>query len=268
MQGTPPRRRRERMRQMKFVTFNIRCDYDQDGENSFRFRKPLILEKIAKEQPDILCFQEVLPHVAAWLKENLTDYCVVGCGRGESLDGEQVSIAYRKDRYNLIQMDTFWLSETPLVPASRYPEQSDCPRVTTVALFAESDTGRTFRVANTHLDHIGVQARARGLTQILEYLASQTLFPDSPVMLAGDFNAAPDSEELRVFGKFPGYVNATEGIGITFHGFMRGNAEHIDYIYLRGAVACEGVEKWTDVRDGVYLSDHYPVCARLAWADD
>ena len=75
---------------MKFVTFNIRCDYDQDGENSFRFRKPLILEKIAKEQPDILCFQEVLPHVAAWLKESLTDYYVVGCGRGESLDGEQV----------------------------------------------------------------------------------------------------------------------------------------------------------------------------------
>ena len=253
---------------MKFVTFNIRCDYDQDGENSFRFRKPLILEKIAKERPDILCFQEVLPHVAAWLKENLTDYYVVGCGRGESLDGEQVSIAYRKDRYNLIQMDTFWLSETPLVPASRYPEQSDCPRVTTVAAFAECDTGRVFRVANTHLDHLGARARERGLTQILECLDAQALFPDAPVILAGDFNAEPDGEELRAFERFPGYVNATEGVGVTFHGFMRGKTERIDYIYLRGALKCAGVEKWADERGGVYLSDHYPLCVRLEWVQD
>ena len=35
---------------------------------------PLILEKIRQEKPDIIGFQEVLPHVAAWLKENLTEY--------------------------------------------------------------------------------------------------------------------------------------------------------------------------------------------------
>ena len=57
---------------LKLVTFNIRCDYDQDGANSFRFRKPVILKKLAEEKPDVICFQEVLPHVAAWLKENLT----------------------------------------------------------------------------------------------------------------------------------------------------------------------------------------------------
>ena len=68
---------------LKLVTFNIRCDYDQDGANSFRFRKPVILKKLAEEKPDVICFQEVLPHVAAWLKENLTEYTVIGCGRSE-----------------------------------------------------------------------------------------------------------------------------------------------------------------------------------------
>ena len=29
----------ERRMMLKLVTFNIRCDYDQDGVNSFRFRK-------------------------------------------------------------------------------------------------------------------------------------------------------------------------------------------------------------------------------------
>ena len=46
---------------LKLVTFNIRCDYDQDGANSFRFRKPVILKKLAEEKPDVICFQEVLP---------------------------------------------------------------------------------------------------------------------------------------------------------------------------------------------------------------
>ncbi len=49
---------------MKIVTFNIRCDFGQDGGNNFCFRKPLILEKLRREAPDIICFQEVLPHVA------------------------------------------------------------------------------------------------------------------------------------------------------------------------------------------------------------
>ena len=66
---------------LKFVTFNIRCDYNQDKDNSFCFRKQEIEEKLEREQPDIICFQEVLPHVAIWLKETLRDYYVVGCGR-------------------------------------------------------------------------------------------------------------------------------------------------------------------------------------------
>ena len=116
---------------LKLVTFNIRCDYDQDGANSFRFRKPVILKKLAEEKPDVICFQEVLPHVAAWLKENLTEYTVIGCGRSETLEDEQMTVAFRTKRLNLINMETFWLSPTPYVPASRYEEQSICPRVCT-----------------------------------------------------------------------------------------------------------------------------------------
>ena len=52
---------------MKVVTFNIRCDYGQDGLNEFANRKELILRKINQEKPDIIGFQEVLPHVAKWL---------------------------------------------------------------------------------------------------------------------------------------------------------------------------------------------------------
>ena len=65
----------------------------------------------------------MLPHVAKWLKENLNEYYVIGCGRGANLRDEQMSIAYRRDRINLISMETWWLSQTPYVPGSRYEEQ-------------------------------------------------------------------------------------------------------------------------------------------------
>ena len=49
---------------MKLVTFNIRLDWNRDGANNFCYRKDMILKKIGDEKPDIICFQEVLPHVA------------------------------------------------------------------------------------------------------------------------------------------------------------------------------------------------------------
>nr|WP_317428259.1 hypothetical protein [uncultured Blautia sp.] len=138
---------------MKLVTFNIRCDYGQDGENCFQFRKSFIKQKILCEKPDVICFQEVLPHVAVWLKEELEDdYYVVGCGRSKELDNEQMSVAYRKEKWNLISMDTFWLSETPFVPGSRYREQSECPRVCTEVVLEDLQEKKVFRLMNVHLD--------------------------------------------------------------------------------------------------------------------
>ena len=64
---------------MKIVTFNIRLDWGRDGANNFSFRKDFILRKLLREKPDIICFQEVLPHVAAWLKESLPEYDIAGC---------------------------------------------------------------------------------------------------------------------------------------------------------------------------------------------
>lgn len=248
---------------MKIVTFNIRCDYNQDGNNNFCYRKGLILEKISREKPDIICFQEVLPHVAAWLKKELTEYYVVGCGRSETLEDEQAAIAYRRDGINLVQMETYWLSETPYVPASRYPDQSICPRVCTEAVFEEFATKRVFRVVNTHLDHEGPGARERGLRQIMRKLECAELFADAPVIITGDMNAEPDSREMAVMKEYPSFVNATEGIGITYHGYLRSEEPcSIDYIFTKG-FSCEGIEKWEDQQGGVFLSDHYPVCALL-----
>lgn len=254
----------------KLVTFNIRCDYGQDGNNNFEYRKPFILEKLKAERPDLICFQEVLPHVAIWLKEVLTDYYVVGCGRSDTLEDEQVSVAYLKERMNLISMETFWLSPTPYAPASRYEEQSECPRVCTEAVFEDLREKQVFRLVNLHLDHMGTQARSLGLEQIVKKAEGTGVFTGVPVILAGDFNAEPDAPEIKQMEKWPAYRFMTEKIGITYHGFLPWDGtEAIDHIFLRDGentkIRCLSLEKWEDRRGNLWLSDHYPICTTLEW---
>ncbi len=250
---------------MKFVTFNLRVDRPQDGENTFVYRQPLILKTIGREKPDVVCFQEVEPHMAAWLRKSFPDYYAVGCGRGEKFDSEQMTVMFRKNDYQLLEMHTFWLSETPLVPGSRYSAQSSCPRCCTDAVLMSEATGQVFRVLNTHLDHREKEAREQGLALILRYTEETRVFPGVPFILAGDFNAGPDSEEMALLKKAPGLSDITYSIGFTYHGYGKADPpEQIDYIVLKGPWRCESVRKWTDQENGVFLSDHYPVCAEIS----
>lgn len=252
---------------MKIVTFNIRLDCGMDGENNFSFRKDFILRKLRRENPDIVCFQEVLPHVALWLKESLPEYDIVGCPRGALLDDEQTCVAYRRSGFNLLRMEAFWLSPTPNVPGSRYEVQSICPRICTELTLQDLSQGRVFRLLNTHLDHEGQPARILAVEQLLEKLRRETFLPGIPVLLTGDMNAEPDSEEMRLATRSSGLRNLTEGIGITFHGFGNAEPAAIDYIFATREFLCTALEKWTDREGKLYLSDHYPVCAQLTFGD-
>lgn len=249
---------------MKFVTFNIRCDYNQDGKNNFCYRKPFVLEKLIKESPDVICFQEVLPHVATWLKENLNEYFILGCGRDANLEDEQTAIAFKKQKYQLIRMNTFWLSETPAQPGSRYEKQSICPRTCTEVILQDLESKEIYRILNTHLDHEGSEARELGMQQILTYIREVEIFKDAFICLAGDFNATPDAPEVRMISEQGGLVDLTEGVEGTYHeyGTLPINNK-IDYIFTSSNLKCNKLILWKEAREGIYLSDHYPVCAEI-----
>ena len=128
----------------------------------------------------------------------------------------------------------------------------------------EEETGKIFRVVNTHLDHISQEARRKGLSLVLRTNPRVEAFANAPTILAGDFNAEPKDPEMAPLFEDKTLVVVSKDIGISFHGY--GKAEHpsqIDYIVLRGALSCEAISKWTLERNGVYLSDHYPVCAKI-----
>lgn len=249
---------------MKVVTYNSRYDCAADGINRFEYRKPFIQEKIEEEKPDVIGFQEVLPEMLLWYKEALSDYTVLGCGRCEDLTGETTAVAYRKSRFNLIQMETFWLSPTSYVPGSRYQEQSICPRTCTVLLLHDLETDLVFRVYNTHLDHEGETARVLGMTQILNKIRNQAVFPNAPVLLMGDFNAEPDAREIKLCEDGTGLIELTKEVGPTFHDYGRRVPNiKIDYIFGSPQFSCLKYDLWDDRKGEIYLSDHYPVCVEI-----
>lgn len=254
---------------MKVVTFNLRCDVKCDETNMFKNRKGLILDKIDAEQPDIMGFQEMLPHMRDFLIKHLPDYQFVGRSRAADFTGEHMDVAFRRDKYDLVGLDCFWLSPTPNVPGSRYKEQSDCPRIVTATILREIKTNKLFRFINTHLDHIGEQARVLGIKQIAEYIAEQNEKFDLPFFLTGDFNALPDSETIKFCYdcKKPEMVELTAPItGITFHDYGKITENYkIDYIFCDKETAKHKytTRVWDDCNFGLYLSDHYPICCEI-----
>ena len=247
---------------MKFLTCNIRRGTADDGINSFEFRAPHLLKKLQAEAPDVACFQEVMPFVADWLTDNLPEYIVVGCGRTAQLDDEQMTVAFRKDKYSLLSMETFWFSPEPHEPGSRYDNMSNWPRTCTELVLREKATGELFRVCNLHLDHLYDEARVVGVKQLMEKLRVPEAFWQAHNIICGDFNATPEEESIRLMD--PSYRDATAQSGPTYHGY--GDAAHackIDYVWVQDDLTYANFSLWDECHDGVYLSDHYPLCVEL-----
>ncbi len=250
---------------MRVVTFNIRCDFNQDKENCFCYRKDMIFQKIAQEKPDIIGFQEVLPHVQKWLRDNLSDYYVVGGGRDSHLGDEYTSIAFRKESIELFGLDVFWLSPTPRIPASRYEPQSICPRTCTAAILKPAFFNTPILVYNTHLDHESVYAREKGLSQIFSRIKEDlTLYP-YPYILMGDFNAEPADKELSILTDSTlSLTDTSKDLGITYHEYGNlKNAVKIDYLLVSSDFMVQNSTLWEDTKNGVFLSDHYPICSDI-----
>ena len=254
---------------LKICTFNIRCDAACDGINTFDGRKDLILREFPKYEADIIGFQEVLPHVRLWLEENLAGYAVVGTGRSADRNGEHTVIAYRTDRLRLVSLDTFWLSDTPRVPGSRFAtDQSRCPRICTAAVFMSREDQKLIRVYNTHLDHVGELARAQGVTLVLSRIAEdEALYPGTPVVFTGDLNTTPDDAVIRSIEAFSAagrpLADLSRDSGGTFHGYEPAKTlVKIDYIFTNAAPAAPAVAL-TEEENGVFFSDHYPLLGEI-----
>ena len=194
------------MSSIRVFSFNILTDNcKKTGGRTFAERSKLILDEFLAYEPDLIGFQETQPPQRQWLIDNFTDFQVCGVGRDRDLLGESNVVLFRKSRFDLVFLETFWLSDTPRIPGSRFStDQSDCPRICTCTTLRERESGRCLRHYNTHLDHVGAFAQAQGISLILNRIASDYAENPLPVVLTGDFNVTPDSLVYKSVVTFAG----------------------------------------------------------------
>ncbi len=250
---------------LKVMTFNLRYANPNDGINYLENRKGRILETIVNEAPDLIGFQEVQDEMRSWLRNNIRDYTVIGCGRRADYSDESAVVAFRNDKFELIKSENVWLSSTPAVSGSRYEgvDQSSCPRLFTSVVLKHHLKDEPILFVNTHTDFAGPLSRILASAQLLQYISSKNM----PTVLTGDFNALPEDTEIRMLTENTKFklTDATASLGGTFHDFGRKTGElsrKIDYVFTNLPTDVTEAYAVEDIPvEGVYISDHQPVVA-------
>ncbi|MDX9903423.1 MAG: endonuclease/exonuclease/phosphatase family protein [Bacteroidales bacterium] len=251
------------------MTFNIRLDTPDDGPNAWPHRAAKVAAFIDEQIPDLMGMQEVLWHQYEYLHDVVPGYGSVAAGRDDGQKGgEACPVFWRLGRFEHLADGTFWLSATPDVPGS-VGWGAALTRISTWVRLYDRVAKDTLLFFNTHFDHISDSARVMSSGVLLEKV--RELAGDNRFIITGDFNATPES--LAIKGMKEGdlaidsyLVSETPPAGpaYTFNGWKdEPGEERIDYIFVRNGMKVLSHETHRVIEEGVFISDHWPVIARV-----
>ena len=100
------------------MTYNIRFDNPDDGENAWDLRKAGLVDQLKFYEPDLFGIQEGEVQQVRYIAGALPEFAWVGVGREDGKSGGEFSaIFYDTRRLKVLDEGTFWLSATPAVPS-------------------------------------------------------------------------------------------------------------------------------------------------------
>jgi endonuclease/exonuclease/phosphatase family metal-dependent hydrolase len=253
----------------KIMTYNIRYDNPDDGVNKWDSRKSKVFDLLKKYDADIIGVQEALHHQLADISAHLKHYEFFGAGRDDGKQkGEYSAIFIRKDRFKIMDQNTFWLSKTPDVPGSKDWDAA-ITRVVTWAKLQDRKTNKTFVMINTHFDHIGKESRKHSAGILKDSAAS--ISDGLPVIITGDFNFTRDKEPYAVMMQQSG-IRLIDTAPATAPGTACGFVVEsrpcvaIDYIFHSPDWKSENYQVIQDHDGKHYPSDHLPVIVTISEA--
>ncbi|MDD3947167.1 MAG: endonuclease/exonuclease/phosphatase family protein [Clostridia bacterium] len=285
----------EQEKELTVMSFNIKCidKLDKEGHN-WTNRKESVQTLIDRQEADIIGFQEVTHPQYKFFIDNMGDdfgyYGIYRSGLNlERADkifnkedpkptifnriftaliiSEASPIFYNKSRYELLDHDTFWLSNTPEKPSQDWDTKHR--RICTYVALYDHYTNKTVNVLNTHFDNSGDIPRVKSAELVNQYIAEKGL---DNVIVMGDFNAIEDSppynELISKSLSNTKYLlpEAERSEGPSSNGFGKFNHElPIDHIFIQQE--CFTVLSNVIVRDMInedtFISDHFPVVSVL-----
>jgi endonuclease/exonuclease/phosphatase family metal-dependent hydrolase len=235
------------------MSFNVRVGHSVSMQGS-------VSKLIKTYMPDLLGVQEADSEWMGALTGRMgkNGYAAVGIGRDSEGTGERTAIFYRKDKFELIDHKTMWLTDTPDEVSK--VEGSESRRIVTVATFKRLSDGKEFAYANTHLDNSTEAVREVQMRYLDQHIKS---FTDLPFMVTGDFNCERSSTTYKIATEEFGYENCSilapnarnranatfVAGGIIDYCFRSAGAPFDPYLYA----VC------TETKNGNVVSDHYPI---------
>jgi endonuclease/exonuclease/phosphatase family metal-dependent hydrolase len=266
---------------LRVMSFNIRLNTPADSANAWPHRQEMVASMMRFHRADLAGVQEALQDQMDDLTNLLPEFGWMGVARDDGKEaGEYSAIFYLKERFAILEQNTFWLSETPETPGSMGWDAA-CVRIVTWAKYKDKKTGKAFYHFNTHFDHIGEKARQESAKLLLQKIGETA--KGEPAIITGDFNATEDSPVYKILAagstgdsiaNAPTLLRDARDISSqphhgpdwTFHGFETVvDRPRIDYIFVSKNVQVGQHGVLSDRWNGRYPSDHLPVLAEVAF---
>ena len=260
-------------KEVKVLSWNIWWKFED-----YLNRQSLIFNELTKAKPDILCLQEVWEDKDGSQAKKIADlfgydyYCYA-----KSFDFDEVSFGNAIiSKYPINNYTSY------LIPTEK--EFNENRNLLHAEIMYENNKMNIFC---THLNYKYDQSdiRKKQVTYILEYMSKldKTEFPS---ILCGDFNADPNSDEIRLLLGLSSPINRTvlrdswQLVNPDDHGYTWSNENNfarktlepdrrIDYIFV-GAPGKNGLGHPLESclignveKDGLYPSDHFGIMTRF-----
>ncbi len=222
------------------ASFNIRTDTQKDVDqgDGWQQRCPQVCRIILSRDFDVFGAQEVRHNQLLDMCEGLPEYAYVGVGRDDGKNGGEYSpVFYKKERFELLDSGTFWLSETTDVPSKGWDARY--PRVCSWVRLKDRVCKRIFWFFNLHMDHRGIVAR-RESSHLIVKKVQEIATPKEPVILTGDFNVDQTNEIYSIIANSGVLVDSYEvaerrfDVNGTFNNFkpQAWTERRIDHIFI------------------------------------
>lgn len=237
------------------MSYNILCNSIPDlGIKEPEGRRELVVARVMEQMPDMLGVQECTEF---WYDSLCEDLGELYEGVGEVTNHERLiwrnAIFYRKDKFDLVETRTRWLSTTPDVQSKL--DISKQYRVMTHVILRDKDNGNVIAYCNTHMgfETFERDVQNQALIDMLDGF-------EYPVLVTGDFNMSMGH---------PKYVQIEEAGYISAHelsddhderGTFLDSPSMIDFCFVDPNAVNIVSHRVVDSR---LASDHHPVVVRF-----
>ena len=241
-----------------------------------------VITSVKQKSPDVFGLNE---SGKDWIELFLADSeisAVYDCSWGSAAEkGEGASynpIFYRKDKYDLVESGTKWLSANPN-KMSMFPYAKHY-KIMSYAILRDKASGKEFMYLNVHLDGSNDADAQVALAEVrvkqAEVIKNFTKeYSYLPIVIGGDFNEGPSSSVIKGMSTNTRFkyamsvaktkvdIGTTKKVNSKFELIEKGGV--LDYIFVTTeSVTVKKYEQFDNIIDGKYPSDHLPVYAEIS----